>query len=70
MSSAERKFMHDLSNPLTVASGHAKILVKKLGDLPADGDLTPLKIEEKTAKIRTAVERMIKLCDERLDELN
>lgn len=65
----ERKFMHDISNPLTVASGHAKIIVKKLGDQPADGDLSSLKIPEKVTKIRTAVDRMIALCDERLKQL-
>lgn len=64
-----RRFLHDISNPLTVASGHAKIIVKKLGALPDDGDLTPLKIPEKTAKIRAAAERMIAMCDERISEL-
>lgn len=68
-SSPERRFLHDISNPLTVASGHAKIIAKKLGDLPADADLTPLKIAEKVEKIRVSADRMVKMCDERLGEL-
>lgn len=66
---AQRRFMHDISNPLTVASGHAKIVVKKLSALPADGDTSALKVPEKVEKIRTAIDRMVKMCDERIAEI-
>lgn len=69
MADDQRRFMHDISNPLTVASGHAKIIVKKLADLPADGEMSSLKIPEKVEKIRAAAERMVKMCDERISEI-
>lgn len=68
-SEPERRFLHDISNPLTVACGHAKLIAKKLGELPADADLTPLKIAEKVEKIRISADRMMKMCDERIGEL-
>lgn len=59
----ERKFIHDISNPLSIADGKARILAKKIAG-GAD-KLEPGYIEEQLGKISHALGRMANLIRER-----
>lgn len=60
----ERKFLHDISNPLSIAHGNLKIALRKMDPLK-EIDPQCLEIIERLNKAIEACDRMVKQVGER-----
>ncbi len=66
----ERKFLHDLANPLSVAQGNAKIALRKLEQLQMKGEpFSPQEFRERLVKIMGACDKLTAAVNERRAQL-
>lgn len=65
MSTEERKFLHDLSNPLAVGYGNMRIIGKKLDTIENASEVAGLKIGERVQKALESFEKVSAMLKER-----
>ncbi len=64
--SDERKFLHDLANPLAVAQGGTRIALRRLEQLQMQSEvLTVAEFKERLQKILGACDKIAQLLNER-----
>jgi len=64
----EREFLHDISNPITIAQGNVDLLLKKLQTDPTS--VSPDKLLSQTEKISNAIARAVALIKDRKSEVS
>jgi hypothetical protein len=66
----ERKFLHELANPLSIVHGNIRIMMRKLQALQAQsGHLSPEEFQERLQKAMEACERVVASLAERRKSL-
>jgi signal transduction histidine kinase len=66
----ERKFLHDLANPLSVVQGNAKIALRKLEQLQMKGEpFSPQEFRERLVKIIGACDKLAASVTDRRTQL-